>query len=651
MALLVFYFLSISSAEEKRLKFTNSLIDQERFDFLDDKDGRVIGDVKVDLLRNDEEYMLRMTISAIGAFVQPVPGYEGIRGANRVTAEELENILSGRYRFSVENWNEKASSPVYGRFWEGARGHLPERRLLINGEIDCKASSRLDYPLEMVVEIGIPTEGVNITEFYLEGVPRLRLNFDINNDEGQSRVISFESLGINNSEGELALPMLARHKTDLILLASNDPDLKVGNIILPPIEIQKWAKHDIEGKWVLYKKETENDQLKRKHWVKFLADRSEYNLLEWIGLYERDAFKSLGVLEALEKENAPQWIRCAIWALNNPYGHTNAVAETLLIEKRPGYTFTWLKKYPAAVKGPVKNIYENLKKLSPPVRKIDKALPPLNPSRVLSFLDASKELKDFGNHAKAESGVFYVHQILRAIDGLIASGLYQNPWMKKLHSLTKHPNANVRQAAYLAYTHFPSNLIPHQEFLEVANNPKEGNKIQEAALLAFSYTDHPMAYVELHIIAAKPNHPAWNAAISRLGGIGDGFTIEYLKGIIGAKDEGVDMKFIENEIARIKKRISEEDEGKFANSIQQKLERAAWVDLMCHSLETTLPAWIFKTISNRIDNPKVKNTLKKIKQDYKAATNEKTLFGSMEGRVRSYAARLLNKTSQKFTIR
>src|SRR5262245_57222900 len=64
-----------------------------RFDFFDDHDGRRIADIRLRVVKRERNQVgLDIIISAVGPSVESIPGWTGVRGANRHTAEQLENI-------------------------------------------------------------------------------------------------------------------------------------------------------------------------------------------------------------------------------------------------------------------------------------------------------------------------------------------------------------------------------------------------------------------------------------------------------------------------------------------------------------------------------------------------------------------------------
>lgn len=192
---------------------------------------------------------------------------------------------------------------------------------------------------------------------------------------------------------------------------------------------------------------------------------------------------------------------------------------------------------------------------------VSAALPPLKPEDVLRHLDAPQELAELGDRKQAEQGQVYVHQVVRAIAGLVVSGLNDEPWLGKLVKLTLYPHERVRQAAYLRFTHLAAHMsrttYPLDEFANVMNDPTEPPQIRGAALLAFSYYWHPRVFVTLQQAASDPAHPAWRAVVGRLGEIGEWFTLEQFKRIDSANLPKHDAELLTKSQARLQKLLKD----------------------------------------------------------------------------------------------
>jgi hypothetical protein len=149
-------------------------LDERRFDYLEDEPtGRVLAEIRARLERQGGDAVLRVTASAIGARVDPVPGWQGVRGSNRITAEEIASI-SANGRLCVETDVDGAAARR-GSARTGRRGRIPERRIGADGSIDVTAQTAAEYPLELIAETAPLGAGVHRTRLVLDGRPRLEI--------------------------------------------------------------------------------------------------------------------------------------------------------------------------------------------------------------------------------------------------------------------------------------------------------------------------------------------------------------------------------------------------------------------------------------------------------------------------------------------
>jgi uncharacterized protein YndB with AHSA1/START domain len=111
------------------------------------------------------------------------------------------------------------------------------------------------------------------------------------------------------------------------------------------------------------------------------------------------------------------------------------------------------------------------------------------------------------------------------------------------------------------------------------------------------------------------------------------------------------VKAADATLSAVTARIAKQDEKNFRSRIVTYLERAAYVDLRCDPLEMTLVRWATKHVAAHLNSPGVAEELEKIKTSYVPASTDKTLFGSMQDRVRLYAAQILDKRGVEAKIR
>lgn len=482
--------------------------------YIDDDDQRSLADLRFNIESTNQQN-LRITVSALGPNVEPIAGFRGVSGGNRYTAEELGLVLDGHHKAKVITLFEDGHS-IDGRILEGTYGTLAERRLLPNGQIDFLGRTPLRYPLNLIVDPQTKSSGRRTTLVIIDDQARLRCRYSI--VDGKVRDMEVQSLGHDNflaSNSSRPKPAASR----FMLTAAHQNT--------PPVKDIVWDEFDTEGKWVQMIESIRENPAEIANWVSYLQHKEEYTLLEWLAVYEPDAFKSYGVIEALIAADAPQWVRVAAWHNNGPtnLGHGVQEANRKLLFSAPAESEHWLATHQMKLDNwsALSYVFAMLKKDKFAPRDSSRFLPPLQIEGVFAALDYTGELADYGARQKAETGVVYTHQVVRAINGVPVSGRRTPQLLAALRKHATSKNQDVQIAALLAHTYLMTS-IPKTDRLEdlvaIVDNKDTPNKVREAALMAVSYHQHPSVLLKLHQIAANPSHGAWNAAISRLGDIG-----------------------------------------------------------------------------------------------------------------------------------
>jgi hypothetical protein len=617
------------------------------FPYFDDADGRRIARLELVAPSDAGASPLRLVVSATGAAVEPIAGYEGIAGANRFTAEQLGRILDGTRPISIRVRDRATGVDGSARIFAGRYGRVPQRRQRADGTIDYLAlSPGGNLPLELHVEAGPLSFGRHDVELIVGGEPRLRLT--LRRTAGGIRFEGVQSLGAHAAPGGHApavLPLLLAQQFDGPFQERAKPVLPPAP---PPVDDAEWANRDAEGKWVLFARDIAKRPDAGLQWVRFLVDRKEYELLEWIALYKPGAYGSWMVGRSLAAANAPQWVRDAMWLRTGAFGHGDFEAQTLLAEQ-PGAVLSWLRRNP----GVAPEMVEQFEKQEVQAVEAPDLLPALKPEDVFGPLDAPAQLEEFGDRSRAEAGKTYVHQVVRAIQGYVMSGPRGGPWEEKLRALTRHANPVVRRETYLAFTHKRFTPPPSWDLLKVIDDAAEPAGVREAATLAFSYGTHREVYAKLHHLAEDPRHPAWSAAVSRLGDIGDGFTEGHLDALQDLTPE--QAKLARDSGDRIAARLSEEastiarnDDGGRQTArhvLVERLRRAAWVDLGCDPLEATLVPWAIDTTRAEVRaSPAMRREIEAIatpRSPAPAAKDAGEAEAAVGARVRLYVSRIL----------
>lgn len=113
---------------------------------------------------------LRVTVSAIGAGVDPLPGLTGAPGANLRTAEELDRLLRDG-ALALVTRQEGVSEP--GRCAAIEWRAVPVRRIGADGRIDFTAETAARWPVRVTFESAPLSAGETWSYLEADGVPRL----------------------------------------------------------------------------------------------------------------------------------------------------------------------------------------------------------------------------------------------------------------------------------------------------------------------------------------------------------------------------------------------------------------------------------------------------------------------------------------------
>jgi len=480
----------------------------------DDDDGRALAEVSVDA--SGAAPVIRA--SAVGWRIAPAAGFEHVAGANVLTARQFEAMRSGRATLRIVTYDSESREPIFGEATFMRRVALPVRRLSPDGRIDYHARTE---PLPTVMTID-PAAGADgplrpgryRTAIEVHGHARMRMGFAT--DASGVSVIDI-------TPAAAAVPITLAQEAEQA--APQGPTYEGPP---PGLEVEAFERRDLEGRWVLYTR-LADDAPTKAHWWAWLAREKQFELLETIALYERGAATPIG--GALQEADAPQWQRVLAWAMRDRQNHGHALAEQKIL-RRPEAMHSWMRKHPSTQTDPyLLALFEELSKAKLEAVKVDAALPPFDEAHVLRHLSPPAELAAFGEREQAEPDAVYVHQVTRSIEGMIAGALMTEPWLKKLDALRSHDAAEVRQQAYLAYTYAPQ-AIDADAFERAVDDADEKPMVREAAMLAFTYGPDARAYAKALNVAADTQHPAWKAAVSRLGDLGDEFAIERLSPLV-----------------------------------------------------------------------------------------------------------------------
>ena len=414
----------------------------------------------------------------------------------------------------------------------------------------------------------------------------------------------------------------------LALLAAASPRVSAA----PPQDAaarKAWDALDFEAKWLRYR----GDAAPLDEWVKFLGGAKEFELLEWVALTTREG----NALEELVRLDAPNWIRSAVWRLESSDTHSVGGASKSLTEKsRPARVLDWFDHHPSAVGGAAAGVVKKLREHQPPLvaESSSADLPPLDPDVVLKALKPPATVYDFEAVRKRTPDDVYVHQVVRALDTWTLSTLLTPTWVSRVIALLVHAHPEVRRAAALACVRLPASEIPVAALEGLIDDVAEQASVRAAAVLAASYAPGPEPWLRLHGIAAEPRHVGWSAAVSRLADLGDEFSVERLEALTAEVLDDAARKLRADTIKRIREQLTAETPADRAIRLVAMLERAAFADLRCSPLETTLVPSAIAVLRAHVAEPEVKGAIEGLRKDAgsKDATRE---------RLAEYAADIL----------
>jgi hypothetical protein len=334
-----------------------------------------------------------------------------------------------------------------------------------------------------------------------------------------------------------------------------------------------WAERDLEGKWSAYRAAVDGnakDATVAAAWASALGRSGDVDLLEWIGIFE--GWRHAG--PELQKLDAPQLLRVAVWNLGALDSHAQSTAHRALLE-RGDKLLGWLAAHPNATQGRAAALQAQLTGKGVQPAPADVYLSPLDPMQVLvPWLDAPANLAEMGGRRTAEPRGRYVHQVVRALGGVLVLGDVDDLVVAKVVNLARHGHAAVRNAAFSTLCKLPGGRLPVEPLQRLADDPASDAERRRLATMALSFSTHPLALQKLQAIAADAAHPAWDVAVARLGEAGDPSCQPLLARIV-TRDEK-QRRDVAAAIATLQNR---QDSGEFCHpgQVRKLLQRVAWL--------------------------------------------------------------------------
>ncbi len=407
---------------------------------------------------------------------------------------------------------------------------------------------------------------------------------------------------------------------------------------------REWRGAPPDERWTRYVREIQEDGALQDAFFGHLREEGQFEFLEEVVLYGRDAQSALRELTAAD---APGWLRCAVWCLDRRSdSHTWESARSSLLE-RADLAFGWFEAHPPSSPEALR-VQDELRAAGAVPRHDPRYLPAYDRAFVLRALDPNGEVVSTLHRSPTGSGAWLgaALSIERALEGFSFLLEHPEPWREWVTRLTGDEVERVRLCAYRSLTRFRPREIPVEHLWRDVGNAGLERTAREHALLAWSFGPDDEVYVRLHEIALDPDHPAWFAALSRLGDLGDEFTLDLLARLREVELSPPAAAHREAELGRISERLSalaaqDPQRGK-VDRLRRILTRVAWADLNCHRLEEDLRSWMQEILRAWSESPEVVAALRELATSFEPDPDQETatLFGDLRSRVRSYAREL-----------
>jgi hypothetical protein len=153
---------------------SETLLDERAIAFCEDAEAaRAVGEVRARLVRDAAGVRLHVVAAAVGPRVDAAPGPEGVRGGNRISAEELDALLA-RKALALRVRGPGDGPPAAGRVRGSRRGPLILRALSPDGRVTHVAAGGADLALEATLETPPLPDGISRVEVTVDGDVRVR---------------------------------------------------------------------------------------------------------------------------------------------------------------------------------------------------------------------------------------------------------------------------------------------------------------------------------------------------------------------------------------------------------------------------------------------------------------------------------------------
>lgn len=558
--------------------------------YLENADGRPVASVTARLVCTPGGVCLVLGLAAEAPGLVPPRGYRGRRGANVVTARELQALLRDP-GLTLRPRTGPESVPSSGRVVAVERGLLPIRRLRPDGSLEHQGRTARLLTRRVVLETSPIPPGHHRWALQAGGRALLLLGFQV--EPGGGRLTELRRPSVPDGAASATSTWSDGEPRD-------------------PVDPETWGGLDMDARWALFKRSLLEDPAGRPHWVPFLVRQKDYAFLEWLALYELDGYGPMGAGPALVASGDLRWVRAAARVLEHPDSHTMHLAAGHLRSRRE-ITGPWLRRHGGELGEQARKLAIELTAdgagdgggapgpVPPPPRDEEELFPHLR-------TQAEPE----------ESDPVAVWRALRTATGLVISGRRDPVALAALERLTRHPHPEVRAGALRAWTRVDPRKVsradlPLEVFEGLFKDADQARRVRTAALMAWVAAGHPGADLVLLDLAGDPRHPLWETAVSLLGDVGDGYVLHRLRSLEREKLEAARVAFLEREVQRVAAAWPPPPAGRIrAPMAGRMLRRLAWARSAGRPEVAVLEPWTLELLAGWVHDPQVRERVQEL---------------------------------------
>ncbi|MFT7669177.1 MAG: hypothetical protein ACI8X5_001877 [Planctomycetota bacterium] len=150
-------------------------------------------------------------------------------------------------------------------------------------------------------------------------------------------------------------------------------------------------------------------------------------------------------------------------------------------------------------------------------------------------------------------------------------------------------------------------------------------------------------YLDLHRAANDPSAPGWSQALEELVGAGDDFSLVHLAGLKGDSLSAEQREQLDQTIESLRESQGGSEPWTLEATLLT-LERSAYADCVCHTMERTLPKWARTQAQEQLNRPELRTAVEKMEQgEFSRRLPPSDFRKRFERRLQEYAKYILAK--------